>query len=71
MGLLSDSITFQLSGQQQQGQGGNDIASLNLGGGSNGAPIEVGSNTPVDMGMFGANNQGTGLCSCIVCIDDV
>ena len=44
-------------GQQQQQPGGSDVASLNLGGGSNGAPIEVGSSTPVDMGMFGANNQ--------------
>jgi len=40
--------------QQQSSPGAGD-ASLNLGGQS---PIEVGSNTPVDMGMFGgANNQ--------------
>lgn len=48
---------YMFLGQQQQQPGGSDVASLNLGGGNNGAPIEVGSSTPVDMGMFGANNQ--------------
>jgi len=52
-------LTGEVGQQQQQQPGGSDVASLNIGGGgSNGqSPIEVGSSTPVDMGMFGANNQ--------------